>query len=171
MRSKGMMRVLVLATAIGGCAVTQPPTVGPCCKRSERIGLFSNTYTCANCPCPEPVEEAQPKPTTFLVHYRVNHPCLVLSSRQEVDRAIAHMKEHPNSKATINGYTDGRGERSRQAWLSHRRALVVERYMIRKGIGADRLQVRGMGDSNPIGSNATEAGRAQNRRVEIVVDE
>jgi OOP family OmpA-OmpF porin len=160
-------------TFMAGCAmVEQPPSTGDCCKTAGRIGLVSNTRVCENCPCdtaPPPV--AQPEPQTFIVHYRVNHPCLVLSSRREVDQAVAYMRSHPASTATINGYTDGSGaERKRQEWLSHRRALVVARYMVRKGIGQDRLTVKGNGDSKPVADNRTEAGRARNRRVEIVVD-
>lgn len=163
--------VMAVATLMAGCAATVPPgpPVGMCCKKGEPLGLFLDNCLCEYEPCPEvapPVAVAPP--TTFYVHYRVNHPCLQVTSRQEVDQAIAFMLKHPEQHATITGHTDGVGERAKQDWLSERRAKVVARYMIRKGVSADRLEVRGVGDAQPIASNQTEAGRAQNRRVEIV---
>ena len=164
--------VMALAVLGAGCATTSQQAVAGgkmCCKKGEQLGMFLDNCLCEYGPCPnEPEQQTSEPPTKFLVHYRVNHPCLQVSSRAEVDRAIAFMRKHPEQHAVITGHTDGRGERARQEWLSERRAKVVARYMIREGIGADRLEVRGVGDSQPLATNETESGRAQNRRVEII---
>ena len=162
---------LALMVLSAGCATTSQQAVSTtkmCCKKGEPLGLFIDNCLCEYGPCPVEPEVAQAEPTKFLVHYRVNHPCLQVSSRAEVDRAIAFLRKNPGQHAVITGHTDGRGERARQEWLSERRAKVVARYMIREGISADRLEVRGVGDSQPIASNDSETARAQNRRVEII---
>jgi OmpA-OmpF porin, OOP family len=162
--------ILTLAVLGAGCATTSHQAVATgkmCCKKGEQLGLFLDNCLCEYGPCPDEPETVAEAPTKFLVHYRVNHPCLQVSSRAEVDRAIAFLRKNPDHRAVITGHTDGRGERARQEWLSERRAKVVARYMIRKGISADRLEVRGIGDSQPLATNDTETGRAQNRRVEI----
>ena len=164
--------VVALAVLGAGCSTAvqhaKAPTGKMCCRKGEQLGLFLDNCFCEYGPCPEEPEPVAVHPTKFLVHYRVNHPCLQVTSRAEVDRAIDYLRKHPDEHAVITGHTDGRGERARQDWLSERRAKVVARYMIRKGINADRLEVRGVGDKQPIATNETETGRAQNRRVEII---
>ena len=69
----------------------------------------------------------------------------------------------------IIGHTDSRGSEAYNQRLSMRRAAAVRDYIVSQGIKADIIDVGGMGESDPIASNDTEAGRAQNRRVEIHV--
>ena len=54
-----------------------------------------------------------------------------------------------------------------RALLSERRAQAVKDYMVSKGVAADRIQIKGMGESQPVADNKTKEGRAKNRRVEI----
>jgi outer membrane protein OmpA-like peptidoglycan-associated protein len=79
------------------------------------------------------------------------------------------LKEHPDYRAIINGYTDSRGSEERNLILSEKRARAVADYLISQGIARTRLEIRAHGESDPVASNNTEAGRAQNRRVEIKI--
>ncbi|KWF66922.1 hypothetical protein WT57_16745 [Burkholderia pseudomultivorans] len=71
----------------------------------------------------------------------------------------------------VAGYTDSIGSDSYNNALSLRRAKSVADYLRAHGLDAERMAVDGFGKSNPVASNATDAGRAQNRRVEIVLEQ
>ncbi|WAJ29261.1 OmpA family protein [Antarcticirhabdus aurantiaca] len=77
--------------------------------------------------------------------------------------------EYRDSIINIDGHTDSQGSDSYNLALSQRRAGAVAQYLASRGISGSRLNDRGFGESRPIASNATEAGRAQNRRVEIAI--
>jgi outer membrane protein OmpA-like peptidoglycan-associated protein len=80
---------------------------------------------------------------------------------------IKILNEYPNAKFTVEGHTDSvGGEKTNQA-LSEKRANSVRDFLVKEGIGADRLTAIGYGEAKPIATNANRAGRAQNRRVEI----
>jgi outer membrane protein OmpA-like peptidoglycan-associated protein len=70
-------------------------------------------------------------------------------------------------KYEVAGYTDSRGSDAYNQGLSERRANAVRNDLIARGVPAANLSARGYGESNPVASNDTEAGRAANRRVEI----
>ena len=72
-------------------------------------------------------------------------------------------------KVAINGYTDDVGDPSANQLLSERRANAVKEYLVKKGISSNRLDVQGFGEASPVAPNITEAGRKQNRRVQIVL--
>ena len=74
----------------------------------------------------------------------------------------------PELRLSIEGHTDNVGTASSNAALSTRRAEAVKAWLVGKGIAATRLSTQGFGDTRPIGDNRTEAGRARNRRVELV---
>ncbi|SFI97200.1 Outer membrane protein OmpA [Phyllobacterium sp. CL33Tsu] len=69
----------------------------------------------------------------------------------------------------VAGHTDSTGSLQHNELLSERRALSVSNYLTQQGIDNRRFDVRGFGPSQPVATNATEAGRAQNRRVEIQI--
>ena len=71
--------------------------------------------------------------------------------------------------ASVIGHTDSTGAEEYNAGLSQRRAQAVAQSMIVAGMDSSRIRVEGRGESQPIDSNDTEEGRAQNRRVVIVV--
>ncbi len=94
---------------------------------------------------------------------------LVPGAGAELDKIASVMKEYPNSRARLEGFTDNVGPAEVNRVLSERRALAVKEQLIARGIDASRLQTVGMGAENPIGNNATAKGRAKNRRIEFVV--
>jgi len=70
----------------------------------------------------------------------------------------------------IEGYTDSWGSASHNLVLSLHRAYAFRAYLIRRGYKADRIRAYGLGEENPIADNASAEGRAQNRRVEIIIE-
>ena len=70
----------------------------------------------------------------------------------------------------VEGHTDSQGSESYNQGLSQRRADAVRDYLVQKGYPADRIQARGMGKDSPIANNASPEGRANNRRVEIIIE-
>jgi len=77
------------------------------------------------------------------------------------------MKRNPMLRLRINGHTDGIGTEAYNQGLSERRARAAERYLIDKGVDAARLSIMGNSFRQPIATNQTSAGRAQNRRAEF----
>ncbi|WP_288927623.1 OmpA family protein [uncultured Maritimibacter sp.] len=85
-------------------------------------------------------------------------------------RALAeNLREYPNSSVQVVGHTDNTGQASYNLTLSQRRAQAVLGVIQANGVGAARLQAVGKGDSEPVATNLTPEGRAQNRRVEVLI--
>lgn len=83
--------------------------------------------------------------------------------------ATALSQQDPDSKIIVQGYTDSQGGQSFNQDLSQRRADSVRSYLVSHGLAADRVTAQGFGMGSPIADNASAEGRANNRRVEIVV--
>lgn len=79
------------------------------------------------------------------------------------------LKEYPKTAINVLGYTDSTGSRSLNMNLSQQRADSVASALITQKVAANRIRTQGMGPDNPIASNSSEAGKAQNRRVEITL--
>ncbi len=79
----------------------------------------------------------------------------------------AILKEYPSANFSIEGHTDSDGKDASNLTLSKNRAAAVVNYLVENGIAANRLTSTGYGESKPIASNKTKAGKANNRRVEV----
>lgn len=79
------------------------------------------------------------------------------------------LNQYPSTMIDVVGHTDSVGTEAYNLKLSQDRAQAVSSYLIGKGVLSSRLVVRGVGEAFPIASNDTETGRAQNRRVEILI--
>ena len=79
------------------------------------------------------------------------------------------LKEYPKTAVNVVGYTDSTGTRALNMRLSQQRAESVASTLIGQGVANNRLRTQGAGPDNPIASNSTEDGKAQNRRVEITL--
>jgi len=88
-------------------------------------------------------------------------------SRAALDVFAATLKRYPNMKVQVAGYTDSRGSRRLNEQLSERRARSVVSYLIAMGVSAENMMAKGYGPADPVADNATAAGRAANRRVEL----
>lgn len=94
---------------------------------------------------------------------------LVTGANMEINQIAFTMKTYPNTTARIEGYTDNTGPDSVNEALSYKRAMAVKDSLVSQGINPSRLVAVGMGEKNPIGTNETVQGRAQNRRIEFIV--
>ena len=86
-----------------------------------------------------------------------------------LNEAAALLKTHDRVVVEVAGHTDSVGTDSYNQGLSERRANAVKDYLTAQGIKASRLTARGYGESRPVASNDTDEGRAENRRVELIV--
>ncbi len=101
------------------------------------------------------------------VYFEFDSAKLTADSKAALDDALAILKRHPDLEVEIAGHTDSRGSDSYNLGLSERRAKSVLKYMVANGANADMLTAKGYGESEPVADNATDAGRAKNRRVEL----
>ncbi len=90
---------------------------------------------------------------------------LTSGSREVLDRVAAVFGRFPAVAADLKGYTDSEGDARGNRTLSTRRAEATRDYLVQKGVDAARFAPRGGGETDPVADNATEAGRARNRRV------
>jgi len=81
------------------------------------------------------------------------------------------MKDYPDRRVRIEGFTDSTGSAEFNQQLSENRALAVKDALVLAGIEANRIDVQGFGESNPVASNDTNEGRQLNRRVEILISD
>ena len=88
-----------------------------------------------------------------------------------VAKIAGMMQQHPTLELAVVGYTDNTGDFNYNLGLSKRRADAIVSELVTDGIARDRLAGVGVGPLNPIASNDTEQGRAENRRVELVIIE
>lgn len=101
------------------------------------------------------------------VNFAVNRAVLTDSSHAILDRVAASLRDLPDVRVEVGGHTDSTGGRALNQRLSQARAEAVRDYLISKGVAADRLEARGYGPDEPVATNRTAEGRAQNRRVEL----
>jgi outer membrane protein OmpA-like peptidoglycan-associated protein len=86
-----------------------------------------------------------------------------------LDRVANTLKDYPATTVTVIGHTDNVGGDAANLNLSRERAAAVVNYLNRQGIAMTRMQSVGRGEVEPVADNASDAGRAQNRRVELIV--
>ena len=94
-------------------------------------------------------------------------PAAVLKLNEVADALI---KGNPDSNMTIEGHTDSQGQRQYNMDLGQKRADAVKAQLVARGVAADRIKSVGVGPDRPIADNKSAEGRANNRRVEIIVE-
>ncbi len=94
---------------------------------------------------------------------------LTAGSYSELNRLLAFLQDNPGVKLEISGHTDITGSEPLNARLSNDRAKTVVMYLVSKGIAQARISYKGFGSSQPVSTNATPQGRANNRRVEFKI--
>ncbi len=103
------------------------------------------------------------------IYFETGSSTIKKVSYPDLDKLAAILKKHPEVKAKVEGHTDSSGNAEKNLTLSKARAASVKKYLIEHGEKEDHISSEGYGSSKPIASNDTKAGRAKNRRVEIVV--
>jgi outer membrane protein OmpA-like peptidoglycan-associated protein len=95
---------------------------------------------------------------------------LLSSAQVKLDQVAKALLAVPARNLIVEGHTDSQGSESYNQALSQRRADAVRDYLVQRDYPADRIQARGKGKGSPIADNASPEGRANNRRVEIVIE-
>ena len=90
-------------------------------------------------------------------------------AREKLSRVVGIVLSHPGLRMEVEGHTDSVGSDSYNQQLSERRAASVRSYLVAAGVAPTAVATSGRGETSPVASNATAAGRQQNRRVELLV--
>ena len=104
------------------------------------------------------------------VTFPTNSSTLNANAQNALAAAAQTLTQYPDTTLTVNGHTDNTGSDAINDPLSQRRAQAVASYLQSRGVSASRMNIFGHGSRQPIASNATVEGRAQNRRVEILIN-
>lgn len=103
------------------------------------------------------------------IFFRTGSYQLGNNSNPELTRLVKLMKQNPKIQIEIAGHTDNVGDENSNKTLSKNRAEAVKRYLVAKGIPAQRISSRGYGSAQPIADNSTSSGRSKNRRTEFII--
>ena len=104
------------------------------------------------------------------VLFRSAESTLLSSAKVKLDQVANALLAVRARNLIVEGHTDSQGSASYNQGLSQRRADAVRDYLVQRGYPADRIQARGKGKGSPIADNASPEGRANNRRVEIIIE-
>ena len=152
-----------------GDGVVDPQDRCPGTPAGSRVDQFGCLILFEERAPAEPGAPQPPRPTLILrgVNFQTGRSILTTESYAILDQVAASLVANPEIRIEIAGYTDSTGTRAVNLRLSQARALAVGHYLARKGVRPNRMLARGYGASNYVAPNATAAGRAQNRRVEL----
>lgn len=103
------------------------------------------------------------------VLFASNQSELLPIALQRLDQVAATLRDYPDQDMVIEGHTDSRGSASSNADLSLRRAQAVLAYLVTRGVPTARIRAQGIGPDRPVANNGSAEGRANNRRVEIIL--
>ena len=130
-------------------------------------------------PAPEPVAAPAPAPERWRIiteekpvsldgaNFKFNSAVLNKTADEKLTQVVDFSKNYPEADINVDGYTDSVGPKAYNVKLSQRRADAVKAYLVKHGVAADRIHTKGYGMANPVASNKTAEGRAQNRHVEV----
>ena len=147
------------------------PTVG----LGVNFGGNGGKVAPAPVPAPAPVEPEPEAPIAEVVKVELDvkfdFDKAVVKSQYlpDIKNVAQFMQQYPATSTTVNGYTDSVGTDAYNLKLSQRRADSVRQALVQQGVSAGRVDAVGHGKADPVATNATDEGRALNRRVEAVV--
>lgn len=104
-----------------------------------------------------------------MVNFAFDSSNLTALGKTNLDKLATVLSNNPDTNINIYGYTDSKGADAYNLSLSDRRAAAVKTYLAASGVASSRMNTMGMGKADPVASNDTDAGRAQNRRVEFAI--
>ncbi|MBV9084064.1 MAG: OmpA family protein [Acidobacteriaceae bacterium] len=102
------------------------------------------------------------------IHFATAKFAIPAGSERVLSEVANQLKEHPDWKWDVEGYTDNVGDKTANQKLSEERANAVANWLAAHGVDRSRLTVKGYGESHPVADNSTTEGRAKNRRVELI---
>ena len=146
---KKQILALVMGTALlGGCShLCEECQNGTCAGEPQKV-----VYTAT--------------PTLFAF----DSAALNNADKKYLDKAAAQIKAEKPGKVLVKGYADTTGSADYNMQLSQKRADAVANYLVKEGVCPKTVKAKGYGSTTAFDANATAAGRAQNRRVEVVID-
>jgi outer membrane protein OmpA-like peptidoglycan-associated protein len=103
------------------------------------------------------------------IYYAVSSSKINEESLWILEQFAEYLQEHPGWLIEIRGHTDNVGDEKANESLSLQRANEVMKYLSSKGVPQNQMTAKGYGESKPVATNDTEAGRAKNRRTEFVI--
>ncbi len=106
-------------------------------------------------------------PSLGAVHFATDSADLTTDDQAILTQAASYLKQHPEAHLRLEGYTDSAGNDPHNLSLSERRSQSVATFLKGQGVEGSRLTGEGFGPANPVDSNATVSGKADNRRVEL----
>jgi len=104
------------------------------------------------------------------VLFATGKSALLSSSRQKLNEVADVLKDQQDRSIVVEGHTDSTGTDAKNDTLSQQRADSVKDYLVNRGVPSERITTRGFGASHPVTSNDSAEGRANNRRVEIIIE-
>ena len=167
-----------------GCKCTQ-------CQKCQKAGCFKKVARPLPPPPPPPAPKPAPKvaddaalatvanvaqkaDTTVLsfkepINFGHDSDVILPASVTQIKQAANVLKKYPDATVRVAGYTDSLGDPAYNVDLSQRRAKAVAMELVNNGVAAENVSFIGYGAKNPIATNKTRVGRAQNRRVELEI--
>ena len=150
-----------------------PPPPPPPPQDSDHDGVLDPQDQCPDTPRGVAVDAVgcprKDAVTLKGVGFEYNSATLIGDSRPVLDEVAADLKKHPRLKVELQGHTDSKGSDQYNLKLSQRRADAVRDYLLNQGILSNQLSAKGYGEARPKASNDNDAGRAENRRVDMQV--
>ena len=107
--------------------------------------------------------------TLYDLPFSTGQATLSPGAAERLEPLVTYLKANPDRQIIVEGHTDSTGSRQVNQSLAQERAMAVAAFLETRGIPADRIVARGMGQDFPIASNATPSGRQENRRVDVVI--
>lgn len=159
----------VLATAVVAGALTGCSTV----SKNAAAAPTPAPIAAAPAPAPPPATVMAPPPAPAPVYvikdvnFDFDKSTLKPTATAALDQVVADLRRQSDVRYEIIGFTDSIGSDAYNQGLSERRAAAVRDYLVAHGVAVAQLTASGRGETNPMATNGTESGRAQNRRVEI----
>ena len=134
---------------------------------SDGDGVADHLDQCPNTPKGATVNEVGCWSLEAKTLYDSNSSYMKPEAYPLLDEVASILMKNPEMEVEVQGHTDNTGTAEYNQWLSEKRAQRVKDYLVSKGVDPSRLEAKGYGLTQPVASNATEEGRAQNRRVEL----
>ena len=115
---------------------------------------------------------ADPTPRSFLLNdlnFDTGSARLTESAKQVIASLAGLLKAHPSTRVRLEGHTDASGDVAPNKRLSAQRAAAVKSALVATGVAPDRIEIAGHRSEQAVADNDTDAGRARNRRTELVI--
>jgi outer membrane protein OmpA-like peptidoglycan-associated protein len=155
-----------------GCSVD----ASGCEVDSDGDGICDGVDRCPNTPSGVEVDDfgcptvpPLPEKSVLYIKYAPGSAEIDMQSMQELDKIATSLKTYKDIKVEVGGYTDASGSAEYNLTLSQKRSDKVKEALVKQGVDPARITAKGYGETGFVASNDTPEGRAQNRRVEIVV--